>query len=253
MFLEAKEALEHARGEASAAEPRVRAIADDLMRAAENRDAGDLGLARDQLAALAKPPTKAIKVLKAPLTYLGGEHNRVIDLLLIAIVAAVAAAIILAVIGIGSGGHGSPTATSPAAQKSLGRTASTAQAITPRPADGRDPKLSGCSPPAEDVPGTEVPLAGHGLAFGTLVLRHSPACDTAWGEVRGLGPEEKLRLVLVTNRPSDHATTSYSRVGGFNVEGVYGNELFQTHGCVRAIAVIEHHGTRLAKAVTPCR
>jgi hypothetical protein len=168
----------------------------------------------------------------------------------VAVVAALIVTAILLLVGFGQGGDSTQTHTTAEADHS---TPAPKPVSAPQPGDGRDPKKSGCSPPAEDVPDTTVKLAGHGLTFGTFVLRHSPRCNTAWGEVRGLGPEEKLRLVLLTNRPSNHATTSYAQFGRFNVEGVYGNELFQTHGCVLAIAVIEHNGKKLARAQTPCR
>jgi hypothetical protein len=201
-----------------------------------------------------QPHNGVSRYLGAPFRYVGSDKNRIADRILVGVVVTVVGSAILTgivfILGLGPGGDSTATHTTTQAVHST--TAATAVS-TPRPGDGRDPKESGCSPPAEDVRGTTVKLAGHGLAFGTLVLRHSPRCDTAWGAVRGLGPEEKLRLVLLTNRPSNHATTSYARFGHFNVEGVYGNELFQTHGCVLAIAVIEHNGKKLARAQTPCR
>jgi hypothetical protein len=122
-----------------------------------------------------------------------------------------------------------------------------------KPGDGRDPAVSGCSRTGQKVPGTAVALAGHGLRFGTLTLQRSTACGTAWARVSGLGSEEKLRLVLIANRPADHATSSYAQFGDFNYEGVYGDELFDNRACVRAIAVVEHRGALLARAQTPCR
>jgi hypothetical protein len=186
--------------------------------------------------------------------WLGGEKLTRGDSIAIGItvtvVGTVIAAAVVLVVGLGGGGGstGMPNGT-----PSIGVPPAAKAASKPEPGDGRDPKESGCAPPAEDVPDTSVKLAGHGLTFGTLVLRHSRACDTAWGLVRGLDPEEKLRLVLIANRPSDDVTTSYARFSHFNVEGVYGNELLQTHGCVRAIALIEHNGNTLARAQTPCR
>lgn len=121
-----------------------------------------------------------------------------------------------------------------------------------RPGDARDPLVSGCARTSEQVPGTAVALVGRGLRFGTLTLQHSPACNTAWGKVHGLSRDQRLRLVIIANRPSDHATTSYALFSNF-AEVVYGNELLDNHGCVRAIAVIEHRHEVLARAQTPCR
>jgi len=202
-------------------------------------------------------------LLHAPTQYLRREGKSVGDLIVIGVVAtaigSVAAAVVLLTLGVGGvggvgEGSGGSTSTPTNTARPSQRTGSEKQAIvTARPGDGRDPKQSGCAPPANDVAGTKVPLAGHGLSFGSLVLRHSPACNTAWGMVRGLGPEEKLRLVIIANRPHDYATTGYAQFGKFNVEGVNGNELSQARGCVRAIAVIEHNGAKLASAKTPCR
>jgi hypothetical protein len=194
------------------------------------------------------------RYLSSPFRWAASGQERNIDRIAVLVVGGVLGGVILAAIvyfaGFQAGGS------TPAPDKAVATQqapASTASATAPVPGDGRDPNKSHCSPPAEDVPRTAVPLRGRGLSFGTLVLRHSPACNTAWGSVRGLGQEEKLRLVIVANRPSDHATTGYSQFGGFVPEGVYGNELFHTHGCVVAIAVIQHAGQTLARARTPCR
>ncbi len=201
----------------------------------------------DHHPAIARSRRRTYRYLTAPWRYIGSDQNRIVDRILVGVAVTVVGGALLATIALVAGldtGTGSVQTSTTRASKA---------SPNPHPGDGRDPKESGCSPPAEDVPGTAVVLAGHGLTFGTLVLRHSPRCDTAWGTVRGLGPEEKLRLVLVARRPSDHAMTSYAQFGRFNVEGVYGNELFQTHGCVLVIAVVEHNGKRLARAQTPCR
>jgi hypothetical protein len=261
---EAKKQLSRARQEVQRLrQTELSDLADRVENAAQQRDRETLRAILQELnrhlesarvTTVKQPHNGVSRYLGAPFRYVGSDKNRIGDRILVGVAVTVVGGAILAaivfILGLGPGGDSTATHTTTQAVHST--TAATAVS-TPRPGDGRDPKESGCSPPAEDVQGTTVKLAGHGLTFGTLVLRHSPRCDTAWGAVKGLGPEEKLRLVLLTNRPSNHATTSYARFGHFNVEGVYGNELFQTHGCVLAIAVIEHNGKKLARAQTPCR
>lgn len=260
---EAREQLSRARNEIQGLrESELSEIGDRLANAAQQRDRKTLRavirelneLLESAATVVQQPQNRVSRYLSAPFRYVGSDQNRIGDRILVGVAVTVVGGVILAaivfIVGLVPGGDSTSTHTTSQAAHS---TAAPKAVSAPRPGDGRDPKESGCSPPAEDVPGTTVKLAGHGLSFGTFVLRHSPRCNAAWGEVRGLGPEEKLRLVLLTNRPSNHATTSYAQFGHFNVEGVYGNELLQTHGCVLAIAVIEHNGKKLARAQTPCR
>jgi hypothetical protein len=95
-------------------------------------------------------------------------------------------------------------------------------------------------------PTTTVKLVRDGLTLATVVLRYSPVSETTWGVVRGLGSKEKLRLVILE---SDHGTPSYAR---FTHSDINGDKFFQTHGCVRSIAVTEYDGKTLARARTRC-
>jgi hypothetical protein len=240
-----------------------RAFAEIDRRGELTLDAWGGGMGLPHLVSLNETPTDdpagppghhgPLRVLLAPLRWVKSDQNRVADRIAATVLAGVIVAAIVYLVGFHHPGSPSSSQTTARPTTTTSSRASKTASSPPSPDDGRDPKASGCSPPAEDVPGTTVTLRGHGLTFGNLVLRHSAECNTAWGTVRGLGQEEELRLVIVAERPSDHAMTSYARFGGFNPEGVYGNELFQTHGCVLAVAVIEHEGRRLAQARTPCR
>jgi hypothetical protein len=91
-----------------------------------------------------------------------------------------------------------------------------------------------------------VKLVRDGLTLATVVLRYSPVSETTWGVVRGLGSKEKLRLVTLE---SDHGIPSYAR---FTHSDINGDKFFQTHGCVRSIAMTEYDGKTLARARTRC-
>jgi hypothetical protein len=143
-------------------------------------------------------------------------------------------------VGLGTGGRSTPRY----ATSQVTPSATAPKAVpSPRPGDGHDLNESGCPPSAENVPCTTVTLERESLTLATVGLRYSPVRDTTWGMVKGLGSEQKLRLV------TEDGTVRYARLSPSNTNG---DKFFQTHGCVRSIQVTEHDRKTLDRKRVRC-
>ena len=193
-------------------------------------------LADDRAAAVVQPPSRASRLfnLLRPSTTLGNIFALVVAGLIVAVMACL--------LGLNCGGGSTQTQTTANAASSATPPKTDSR---PRPSDEPEPKKSGCSALAEDVHGKKVELH----AYATVVLHYSPRCNTTSGVVIGLGRDEKLRLVILTDRPSDQATTMYAHLRHSNSEG---DKTFEAHGCVRSLAATEYDGKTLARARNTC-
>jgi len=226
------------------------ALADRLANAVQRHDRRTLRtvlatlnrrLADNRAAAVPQPPSRARRALDQlrPSTTLGNIFALVVGGLI-----ATAMAYFL---GLTGGGNSTQTHTTPNA---TGPATSPKTASGPRPGDEPRSKKSGCSPLAEDVHGKTVELSANGNTFATVVLHYSFRCNTTLGVVRGLGLDEKLRLVIPTDRLSGPATPSYAHLHQSNSKG---DKTFAADGCVRSLAATENDGKTLARARNTCQ
>ncbi|WP_182874535.1 helix-turn-helix domain-containing protein [Microbispora sp. H10670] len=98
--------------------------------------------------------------------------------------------------------------------------------------DGDDPRARGCGPDPDTLETLDaVPLLLPGGArFGTLRLRRSPVCDTAWASAHYDNP--RLYTVwLAAHRPADNAQVR-SQWSNNTPPGSYGDMLSLARGCV---------------------
>jgi hypothetical protein len=176
----------------------------------------------------------------APIRYVRSDKNRIGDRIVVGVVQVFVVGAIVAAIGDLTGLIPGGSSVKPS-RATTGR----AQPTTTPPVVSRPdvPKESGCPPAAENVPCTTVKLERGGLTLATVGLRYSPVRETMWGMVRGLGSEQKLRLV-----PED-GTPIYARLSPSNTNG---DKFFQTHECVRSIQVTEHDGRTLDRKRVHC-
>lgn len=119
--------------------------------------------------------------------------------------------------------------------------------------DGADPKEAECDVPVRTVPDSNVPVTlANGRQVGTLVLRYSSECQTAWGKIVKVWKQPNINYVahIRALRPDDQAVAPY-RTNDFLL-AVYGNMLSTESGCVSAKAWIVHDGIRGPTAETGC-
>jgi hypothetical protein len=148
-------------------------------------------------------------------------------------VAAVAAAAVVLVVLLSSGNGSAPTTSSSGAE--------------PRPGwDHKDPQESGCSGTTEIL--DRVPVRNNGRTVGTLQLRGSTSCQTAWGRVV-LHQTHAPPFVIEVTRPLDGARDVYRY--DKPAEVVFGNMLKHENGCVRAAVTVGR--ARPIRAQTSCR
>jgi hypothetical protein len=233
-----------------AMDPRNRTSQPDREAAVEDardRQKRNQSLEDDRATTVEQPPGWLARYLGAPVRYFRSDRNKVGDRIVIGVLAGVVLLAIGHFAGLGPGGGSTPTQVT---TKALPPTATPKEASRLGQGGGREPKEPGCSSPAKDLPSRTLELTNNGFKFGTVVLRYSPGCNMTWGTAKGLGPEEKLRLVILESRPSAYVTTGYAHFGH---SGIKGDKPFDTPGCVRAVAVTESSGKTLARARAPCQ
>ncbi|GAB3146443.1 helix-turn-helix domain-containing protein [Microbispora hainanensis] len=98
--------------------------------------------------------------------------------------------------------------------------------------DGDDPRARGCGDDLDEIETLDaVPLnLPDGTRFGTLRLRRSPGCDTAWASAHFDNPH-LYTVWLAAHRPADNAQVR-SQWANNTPPGSYGDMLSLTRGCV---------------------
>ncbi|MBE3013270.1 helix-turn-helix domain-containing protein [Microbispora sp. NEAU-D428] len=98
--------------------------------------------------------------------------------------------------------------------------------------DGDDPRARGCGDDLQTIDTLDaVPLnLPDGSRFGTLRLRRSPECDTAWASAHFDNPH-LYTVWLAAHRPADNAQVR-SQWSNNTPPGSYGDMLSLTPGCV---------------------
>ncbi|TQS29634.1 helix-turn-helix domain-containing protein [Microbispora sp. KK1-11] len=98
--------------------------------------------------------------------------------------------------------------------------------------DGDDPRARGCGDDLETIETLDaVPLnLPDGTRFGTLRLRRSPECDTAWASAHFDNPH-LYTVWLAAHRPADNAQVR-SQWSNNTPPGSYGDMLSLARGCV---------------------
>lgn len=167
------------------------------------------------------------------------------------------AALVVGVILIGSIGvdlfvasRSTPTS-SPTVAPSLTPVATAESTSAELATDGSDPSETGCDKDAITVSQVDV-VEGEAKA-GLLELRNSPSCGTSWGKFTpqlGLSTTPQLTIDLVAHRPADQAVAPYTIV--FPGEGVFGDQLRSTDGCVYVSIVLAREAGDRSVAQTDC-
>jgi hypothetical protein len=127
-------------------------------------------------------------------------------------------------------------------------TTETTIASNPEGRDREDPNESGCAETGTNAARAELKDAT-GETVGVLTLRHSSACQTAWGRLV-LERPQRMPVHVDVIRPADEERARFRYTGPERV--VFGNMLEQELGCVYAEAYVGDEPEPAARARTRC-